>query len=158
VQSSKKAVDLVGGLRQLVKQRSYLGFLCAVALFGFGMAGYITFLSLHMLELGGSANELGIMWLIMGGIEVPILFFGARQIESYGYRRILRLVFIGIAVGWAAIGLATIPLHLMFSVALVGGCFSCYWVSVVNYADEAAPEGMSATAQAIVGSVQSGLL
>lgn len=157
VQSHSQRVNLWAGLRTLAGQRSYLGFLLAVVLFGFAMSSYLTFLSLHMLNLGGSATQLGLMWLTMGGIEVPIMYFGARSIERYGYRRILQLSFFGFIIGWTAMAFAPSPLFLILNVLWIGACFSCYWVAVVNYADQSAPPGLNATTQAILGAAQSGL-
>lgn len=157
VQSHSQRVNLWAGLHTLAGQPSYLGFLLAVVLFGFAMSIYLTFLSLHMLNLGGSATQLGLMWLTMGGIEVPIMYFGARRIERYGYRRILQLSFFGFIIGWTAMAFAPSPLFLILNVLWIGACFSCYWVSVVNYADQLAPPGLNATTQAILGAAQSGL-
>lgn len=157
VQSHSQHVNLLAGLRILAGRRSYLGFLLAVILFGFAMSSYLTFLSLHMLDLGGSATQLGLMWLTMGGIEVPIMYFGARSIERYGYRRILQLSFSGFLIGWTAMAFAPSPFLLILNVLWIATCFSCYWVSVVNYADQSAPPGLNATTQAILGAAQSGL-
>lgn len=157
VQSQHQRVDLVAGLRVLAGQRSFLGFMVAVVLFGFAMSSYLTFLSLHMLNLGGSATQVGLMWLTMAGIEVPIMFFGARSIERYGYRRILQLSFFGFILGWGMMAFVNSPIVLILNVLWIGTCFSCYWVSVVNYADLAAPPGLNATTQALLAAGQSGL-
>ncbi|MBX3012787.1 MAG: MFS transporter [Caldilineaceae bacterium] len=150
-------VNLWVGLRLLAGQRSYMGFLLAVTLFGFAMSTYFTFLSVHMLNLGGSTIHLGLMWLAMAAIEVPIMFFGARSIERYGYRRILNLSFCGFVIGWIAMAFVPSPLTLILTVVWIGTCFSCYWVSVVNYADQSAPPGLNATTQALLGAAQGGL-
>ena len=157
VETPHQRVNLLAGVRTLLGQRSYRGFLSSVILLGFAMASYVTFLSLHMINLGGTATQLGLMWVAMAGIEVPIMYFGARSIEKYGYRRILQLCFIGFSLGWVAMAFVTSPIYLIFNVLLIGVFFSCYIVSVVNYADQTAPPGLSATAQAIIGAAQSGL-
>jgi len=157
VETPHQRVNLLAGVRALMGQRSYRGFLTSVILLGFALASYITFLSLHMINLGGTATQLGLMWVAMAGIEVPIMYYGARSIEKYGYRRILQLCFIGFSVGWIVMAFVTSPIYLIFNVLLIGVFFSCYIVSVVNYADQTAPPGLSATAQAIIGAAQSGL-
>lgn len=157
VRGGAQRVDWWAGVRVLTGQRSYRGFIVTVVLFGFAMSSYLTFLSLHMLNLGGNATHLGLMWLAMGAIEVPIMYFGARSIERYGYQRILQLSLMGFAVGWTAMAFVPSPLTLILNVLWIGACFSCYWVSVVNYAEQSAPPGLSATTQAIIGAAQSGL-
>ncbi len=157
VERPHQRVNLMAGVRALLGQRSYRGFFSSVVLLGFAMSSYLTFLSLHMINLGGTATQLGLMWVAMAAIEVPIMYFGARSIAHYGYRRILQLSFIGFSVGWVAMAFVTSPIFLILNVLMIGVFFSCYIVSVVNYADQTAPPGLSATAQAIIGAAQSGL-
>ena len=157
IAAAKEPVNIVAGLRQLAGQASYRGFLTAVTFFGMGMSGYLAFLSLYMIDLGGSASDLGILWVAVAIMEVPVMYFGARSFERFGYRRILQWSFFGFILGWGLMGFATSPLFLILNVLLISTSFACYWVSVVNYASETAPTGMSATAQALVGAMQSGL-
>ena len=39
----------------------------------------------------------------------------------------------------------------------MGICFGVFWVAVVGYASEAAPQGLNATAQSLMGAAMSGL-
>ena len=157
IEGGKERVSILAGVRQLAGRRSYRGFLASVAFFGMGMSGYLTFLSLYMIDLGGTERDLGLLWVAVGIMEVPVMYFGARSFERYGYRTILQLSFFGFMIGWTIMAFASSPLYLILNALIISASFACYWVSVVNYASESAPEGLSATAQALIGAVQSGL-
>lgn len=157
VEGGKERVNILAGVRQLAGRRSYRGFLAAVAFFGMGMSGYLAFLSLYMIDLGGSERDLGLLWVAVAIMEVPVMYFGARSFERFGYGTVLQLSFFGFIIGWAIMAFATSPIYLILNVLIISSSFACYWVSVVNYASETAPEGLSATAQALLGAVQSGL-
>lgn len=150
-------VNIFAGLNQLAKTRTYRYFLLSLALSGMGMACYIAFLSLYMIDLGGGPRELGILWVAVAIMEIPVMYFGARQLERIGYRPVLQFSFFIFLIGWLIMAFATSPLYLILNVLIISCGFACYWVSVVNYASASAPEGLSATAQAMVGAVQSGL-
>lgn len=155
--SSKERVNILAGLTQLSKERSYRYFLAAVAFSGMGLGGYLSFLSLYMIDLGGTARELGILWVAVAIMEIPVMYFGARHLERIGYRPVLLASFLVFVIGWALMAFATSPLYLILNVLIISSAFACYWVSVVNHASASAPAGLSATAQALIGAMQGGL-
>lgn len=157
IQGGKERVNIFVGVRQLAVKRSYRGFLASVGFFGVGMSSYLTFLSLYMIDLGGSERDLGLLWVAVAIMEVPVMYFGARSFEHFGYRRILQFSFFGFMIGWTIMAFVSTPLYLILSTLIISSSFACYWVSVVNYASESAPAGLSATAQALIGAVQGGL-
>ncbi|MEM7130084.1 MAG: major facilitator superfamily domain-containing protein 6 [Chloroflexota bacterium] len=157
IAGGKERVNILAGLKQLGKESTYRYFLASVALIGMGMAGYIGFLSLYMIDLGGGAQELGLLWVAVGIMEVPVMYFGARRLERYSYQTVLRFSMLGFMLGWLLMAFANSPLYLCLNVLIISSSYACYWVSVVNYASESAPKGLSATAQALIGAAQGGL-
>ena len=150
-------VSLVAGLKQLAKMPSYMSFLGAMALLGIGTSSYVNFTGLHMLEVGGDQQWLAWAWAANGLAEGPIMFLGARWFARFRYSRLLLIGFVGYTVVWALMATANSPLMLLLCAAANGVCYGTLWAAAVNYAGEAAPLGLSATAQALVGAAQSGV-
>ena len=150
-------VSLIAGVRTLARQRSYIGFLLAMVLAGIGSGGYFNFLGLHILELGGSQAQVGMAYGASAMAEIPIMFLGARWFHRYGNATLITVGLSIFTLGWMTVAAMTSPLSLIFAASLVGVGYGFFWVAVVGYANETAPEGMSATAQATVGAAQGGL-
>lgn len=157
IESAKEKVGLLEGLRVLATQSSYLSFLIAMTLLGMGISAYIGFSGLHILALGGSEQQVGLAWAINALPEIPLMYFGARWFANYSYKRLIIAGFLGFALVWSLAALAPTPTLLIAVLPGMGLCFGFFWVAAVGYASEAAPPGLSATAQALMGAVQSGL-
>jgi MFS family permease len=150
-------VDLRAGFRKLTAQRSYLSFLGAMALLGIGTSSYVNFLGLHMLALGGNETAVGLAWAANGIFEFPVMLLGARWFARFRYGRVILFAFAGYVLVWLAMAMVTAPAQLVLLCGLTGVCYGMLWVSAVNYASEAAPPGLGATAQALVGAAQAGI-
>lgn len=157
IQGTGSRVDLMAGIRSLFARPGYLSFLGAMALVGAGMSSYVNFMALFMLQLGGNEAQVGLAWAINGAMEIPIMFFGARLIGRHSHSRMLLCGFLGFAIAWSLIGFASAPWQLLLLTGLHGLCFGTFWIAVVAYASEAAPPGLGATSQALVGAAQAGL-
>jgi MFS transporter, PPP family, 3-phenylpropionic acid transporter len=145
------------GLYRLTRQRHYITFLLALALLGMGTSSYANFLALHLVALGGDDRMVGLAWAVNAVAEIPIMFLGGRWFARFRYGRVLILAFGGYALVWTLMALSTSPLQVVLSTALIGFCYGSMWVAAVHYASEAAPPGLSATAQALVGAAHAGL-
>lgn len=150
-------VSLVAGLKRLAGRRSYMSFLAAMALMGIGTASFVNFLGLHLLALGGDEGMIGLAWAVNGVAEFPMMLFGSRWFARIPQARLIRLGFAGYALVWVMMALVTSPMALVVCSALNGICYGTVWVAAVTYASDAAPPGLSATAQSLVGAVQSGI-
>lgn len=64
---------------------------------------------------------------------------------------------LGFSLVWTLVGLSITPTQVIIVVLGMGVCFGIYWVSAVGYASQAAPPGLSATAQTLMGAAMSGL-
>jgi len=150
-------VNILAGVRTLGKQPSYIGFLLAMVLSGMGSAGYINFLGLHVLDLGGSGAQIGLAFAASAATEIPVMFLGARWFGRYANAT---LVTVGLGIfflSWLLVGFAPTPAAVIGAVLFVGIGFGTFWVAAVGFASERAPAGMGATAQATLGAFQSGL-
>jgi MFS family permease len=157
VESAEQKSSLGQGLRVLIRQRGYVSFLVAMTLLGMGIATFIGFLGLHLLALGGNEFQIGLAWAVTAAPEIPMMYFGARWFAHYSHSRLIVLGFLGFALVWTLAGLAPTPALVISVLPGMGLCFGLFWVAAVGYASEAAPPGLSATAQALMGAAQSGL-
>jgi PPP family 3-phenylpropionic acid transporter len=157
VQSIDQPVGIKQGIRVLLAQRNYVSLLIAASLLGMGVSGYVGFMGLQVVALGGTSQQVGLAWAANAILELPLMYFGARWFAGVSYRRLLLAAFFLFMVVWALLGFSTTPTQVIFVVLGNGICFGIYWVAAVGYASQAAPPGLSATAQALLGAGFSGL-
>ncbi|MEX1020821.1 MAG: major facilitator superfamily domain-containing protein 6 [Litorilinea sp.] len=151
------AVSLRDGMARLLQHRAYVMFLGSMALLGISTSCYVNFLGLHLLELGAGERLIGIAWAANGLAEIPIMYLGGRWFARFRYGRLILLGYAGYTVVWLIMASAASPTQVVLGSILTGVCYGTVWVAAVNYAGLAAPPGLSATAQALVGAVQSGI-
>jgi MFS transporter, PPP family, 3-phenylpropionic acid transporter len=157
IERSTDRVNLLAGLKQMVGQPGYLSFLLAILLAGAGLAGYVNFLSMQLRALGGSEAQIGLAWAINVVLEIPVMYMGTRWFARYRYGKLILIGFIGFIITFAGMALAATPLQFLWVLPLNGISYGIFWVAVVGYAAEAAPPGLTATSQGLVGAVQGGI-
>jgi PPP family 3-phenylpropionic acid transporter len=129
----------------------------ALILLGMGISAFVGFLGLHLIALGGTQSGVGLAWALAAVMEVPLMALGARWFARYSYSRLILFSLGGFALVWGLAALAPSPALIMVVLPGMGICFGIFWVAVVGYASEAAPPGLNATAQSLMGAAQSGL-
>ncbi|MEZ4633447.1 MAG: MFS transporter [Caldilineaceae bacterium] len=156
IERSPGQVNLVAGLRQMIKQPGYASFAVALFLAGMGLSAYINFLSLQMRALGGTEAQVGMSWSINALLEIPMMFMGARWFARYRYGRLIIVGMVGFAIAFTGIALAGTPQQFLAVLPLNGISYGIFWVAIVGYAAEAAPPGLTATSQGLAAAIQSG--
>lgn len=151
------STDLRAGFQKLVRHRPYVMFLAAMALLGISTSCYVNFLGLHLLELGAGERLIGLAWAANGFAEIPMMYLGGRWFARFRYGRLILLGFVGYTIVWLIMATAILPMQVVMGSFMTGLCYGTVWVAAVNYAGQAAPPGLSATAQALVGAVQAGI-
>jgi len=138
-----------GRVRTLLSNPRWMLFLVVAFAGGLGIAAYNNYLFPYLKELGASESTMGLALLVGMISEIPVLFFGNRLIKllkPYGLLMVSMVVTGLRMILFAASGTPNLILGFQL---LNGLTFPTMWVAGVSYADENAPEGMSATVQGL---------
>ncbi|RLT40237.1 MAG: MFS transporter [Chloroflexi bacterium] len=157
IERRENPTGLWEGLGVLIGRPGFGAFLVALVLAGIALSGYINFLSLHMMALGGSEAQVGLAWALAAILEIPMMAFGSRWMGRFSQRRLILTGFVGFAAVWLVMGLATTPTALLLAIPFSGASYAIFWMAAVGYTAAVAPPGMGATAQALTGAAQAGL-
>lgn len=149
--------NLLSGLAQLWRQPGYPNFLLMNVLMGAGAASFIGFVGLHLLALGGSEAEVGMVYALNAVTEIPILFIGSLLLARVRTRALIAVGLVGFAAVYIVMALSPAPIYILSAAPLLGVLYASFWMAVVDYAAQSAPAGLRATGQALVGAAQGGL-
>jgi PPP family 3-phenylpropionic acid transporter len=150
-------VGIRQGIRELLAQRDYLSFLIATIFMGMGIASHVGFLGLYVLVLGGTEQQVGLAWAVNALMEIPMMYLGKHWFERYSYKRLILSALFCYVLVWVFLGLSSTPILAIISVLGMGISFGIFWMAAVGYASSAAPPGLSATAQTLMGAALLGL-
>ncbi len=150
-------VHYMDGLRAMVRLPSYRALLIFMACFGAAMAAESNFVGLNILRLGGAASAIGIVNAVPALVEVPVLFLSQSWFRRVNYRATIWFCGAGFAVAWFVAAFATAPWHIMVVMAFLGLFFGLLWSAIVGFANDRAPDGLRASAQAVAQAAHGGL-
>lgn len=154
---ARLSVPFRHGAKAILRNPRWGLFLFVVFASGVGLASTNVFLFLYMAHLGASKTLMGIALTSATISELPFFFFTNRLIARWGARGLL---IFGMGVYIIRVLLYSVtssPWIVVLIQLLHGPTFSAIWVAGVSYADEIAPEGLSATAQGIFNATFMGL-
>jgi len=146
-----------GGLRQLLRHRAMLRLLGYVFVVYFFLNGPIQLFPLLVRTLGGGIDEVSRMWVWMVLLEIPLVLFSGSLLARLGSRRLLGIGVLAGGVRWAGSGFAeslavTSALGLLHGVVTVG-----LGIGASLYVEEAIPERLRSTGQALLATVGIGM-
>lgn len=145
------------GLRRLLAQPSFSLFLAGSLVSGAAVYGSFSFYSIHLQALGGAATLVGYANALSSLSELPVLRCSQKLLRWLGAWGSMVLGGLTYAVRWALVGIAGQPIGMLLTQALHGPSFGAFLVGSVAYADERAPAGLNATAQALLTAASFGL-
>jgi len=144
-------------LRLLLNHKPWLLFLSVVFIAGVNLAITHTYLFLYLNVLGASKTLMGISLTFATFSEVVVFFFAGQLLNRLGIRRLLLLALLAGALRSLAFSVIQVPWPVLIVQLLHGPSFAMMWAAGVAYADRMAPQGMGATAQGLLTSVNFGL-
>lgn len=146
------------GARSLFAEPQWVVLLIAIFCSGVAMSITNSFLFLYIDELGGSRTLMGLSLTVATISEVPIFFYAERLLRRWGARGVLMMALLAQVVRTFAYALIPAAWLILPVSLLHGFTFSAMWSASVAYASElAAPKGLMATAQGLLGGVSMGL-
>ncbi len=145
------------GLRQLLTDLRWAGFLGALLLVGIGSSMFMNFLPIYFNSLGAGTGLIGIATMVATISELPVFFLAPLMLQRFGARGLLIISFGTYAIRTFTYSLIHDPNLLTGFQLLHGLTFSALWAGSVAYANQIAPPGWGTTAQSVFGSVYFGL-
>ena len=92
------------------------------------------FLGIHLEELGGSANLLGIAVAIGAACELPVIAYSGRLLRRFGPARLLAIAIAAYVVRFIALGTIAEPLWILPVQTLHGLTYGAFLVASVTLA------------------------
>lgn len=146
-----------GGLGLVLRDTRWVPFLLAGFAAGVGLAMVVSFLPLHLRDLGGSFTVIGMAMAVPALSEVPFMVFGGALLATVGPRRLLLAAVAALALRLLVSGVVRDTTALAAAQLLHGPSFGVLWIAGVSYARELAPLGSRAVAQGMFTAVTGGL-
>jgi PPP family 3-phenylpropionic acid transporter len=138
-----------GGIAALFRQRSVALFLAGSIVVWSTVSAFSTFLSIHLVSLGASAQLVGLVWALGAAVEFPIMFAFpqiARRVPAERLIVAAAVVFAFRTLGFAA----TTEVPLLVLIAIAGGPgFALFYVGTVTWVARATPVELQTTAQGV---------
>ncbi|MGD0610532.1 MAG: major facilitator superfamily domain-containing protein 6 [Anaerolineales bacterium] len=145
----ERKTSVGGGLRSLLTDRRWILFLTLAFVAGMAFASTNNYLFPFMKELKANETTMGIALTISTLSELPVLFFANRLIRRFKADGLLLLGMLFTALRLLLFAASSSATAVLVIQLLQGLTFPAFWVAGVSYANENAPEGMSATAQGV---------
>lgn len=146
-----------GGLALVLRDARWVPFLFTGFAAGVGLAMVVSFLPLHLRDLGGSFTVIGVAMAVPAISEVPFMVFGGALLATVGPRRLLIAAVAAMSLRLLLSGVVPDTTALAAVQILHGPSFAVLWIAGVSYARELAPRGSRAVAQGLFTAVTGGL-
>lgn len=144
-------------LRKLLGDRALLVFLGSVFFLSSAVAATENFFGLYLKGIGGGPGLVGLAASIAALSEVPVLAVSGALARRLSARGLYALGAVIWALRFLLYSVITSPRAVLAVQALHGASYASYFVGGVLYTSERAPEGLSATAQALFSGTAYGI-
>lgn len=155
--SASSQIEIGHNLRLLLSDRSVVFFLLSVFLVSVGTGAVQNFFSLYLDGIGAPASVIGVAWAVAAVSEIPVMLASGKLIRWIGPAGLLKIAFFVYAVRWLLFSFIHDPLWALAVQLLHGLSFAAYVTAGVTYLNQRTPEGLGATAQAILNVVSYGV-
>lgn len=155
--ASERQAPFRAGLRVLLGNGRFLTLLLTAIVYGMSLSMILSYLFLHMRDLGAGESLMGLTLTVATITEVPFLFLSGRLLRRFGPSRLIAVALALMAV--RAFGYAWMPAPwwvLVFHL-LNGPTYALFLAAGVAEAARVAPTGLGATAQGAFNAALMGL-
>lgn len=139
----------ISGLVAVVRNPTLGLFLLGSILVWTTVAAMTSFVSIHLIRLGGDAQLVGLFWALGAAVEVPLMLMFPVFSRRIGPAWLLVVGSLAFAARTAAIALAPSPILIVAAAPIGGIGFAFFYVGTVSYVAEAVPPSIRATAQGL---------
>lgn len=147
---------LLDGLHSIKRNRPFLLVLLVAYLLASGMGVVHAYLGIHIRELGGGADLVGIAYAAAGISEIPVVAFGGWLMARMGAHRLVIVALVMYSVRFVALGFVGSPSWVIAAQTLHGLTFGAFMVASVTMAHRLVGRENAATAQALLGTMSFG--
>jgi MFS transporter, PPP family, 3-phenylpropionic acid transporter len=145
------------GLNLLLRNGRFLLLLFVALVFGIGLGVLLSYQFIYIAELGGSRTLMSLSLAISTFSEIPFWFISSWMLRRMGVSKMIVLALGAAALRMFALAAMQAPWPLLPISLLHGPTFAVIWSAGVAEADNAAPEGLGATAQGLFSAASTGL-
>ena len=136
--------------RQVFANKTLIFLLVCIFLVSTGATTIWNFYSIYMKENGASASLVGFGISFQGLCELPLFYFSARIIRSFGIKTTLLITVFTTACRLFLYGIVKNPHVAIFIELLHGISWSLFWVACVEYVNMLVREEWRATGQSLL--------
>ena len=111
------------------------------------------FFSIHLREIGASADQIGLAWSIQASLEIPSMFFFPQLSRRFGTERLIVLGMVIMTSRLIVNALFVSPTILIAASAIQGAGYGLVLIGGIAFVSRQAPKGTAATAQGILNGV-----
>jgi MFS transporter, PPP family, 3-phenylpropionic acid transporter len=144
-------------LYNLIQQRRWLGFMCAVFLGGIALSIFQNYFVLHLTALGASEGLFGLSVASGAVSEIPVFLLIPIILRRRSPRIIIAIAFIMIMLRGFIYATIQNPEWAIAAQLLHGLTFSALWAAGVHHINTLSPEGLGASSQSFFGTVMFGI-
>jgi len=154
--SERSAGPLWGGLGAVTRNKPLVALLLTTFLISSSASAMYAFLSIHLRELGGSAELIGRAFALNAASELPVVAFGAWFLSRLGSTRLLGLAIVVYIIRFVAYALIPDPEWVLPVQLLHGLSYGAFLMASVTLVHGLAGRELAATAQGLLTSMSFG--
>ena len=139
-----------GQIAAMIRRPAWLLLIACVFLAWIAANASIMFLNVSLNAMGASQSLIGVASIISAVFELPFMFYSGALLRRFGPVRLLCVGLALMTLRFFLLGWMPAPGWAVAINILNGPGFVFFWNSVVTYANQMAPAGMSGTAQGLV--------
>jgi len=141
------------GVGPMLRQRRWVIFAISVFLMWMALNSAIAFLNITLKAMGASEGLIGLSWTMAAAAETPVMLASAYLLRSVGPARLVLIGYLGYVVRMLLYSVMPSPGWAPAINALNAVSYAPFWLGMVAYVAELAPENLKTTAQGLMGSV-----
>lgn len=144
-------------IKQLVRNKTFLLFLCFTFLYGGTIVGNNVYFGLYYQHLGGSLTSLGFALLLITISEAPFMRWTSRWTAKYGVENVLLASSIVLSLRWLWYATGPSIQAIIVGFLIQGFAYGTFIIATAEFIKQSVPKSLHLTTMALYASVSIGL-